>query len=195
MRKAQRTKIPGWRWRRNPLRRHSDVVEARIILATWTAAVIGGAAVGAVVAQTVDDAAQHDRAGRRPMAAVMVRTAPSATRDVAAGVTYDHVPAEVRWTDSGGTVRTDRTSVKAGTTAGSAVTVWTDGRGHLVSGPISSAEAAARVGLAGAGAGLVDGLLVLAAGRMVRLRIERRATDQWAVEWDRVGPQWGRKTS
>ena len=195
MRKAQRTKVRWWRWRRNPLRRHSDVVEARIILGTWAAAVVGGAAVGAVVAQAVDGAIQHDHAERRLVTAVMVRGAPSATQDVATGVTDDHVTAEVRWTDTGGTVRTSETSVKAGTAAGSAVTVWTDGRGHLVSGPISSAEAATRVGLAGAGAGLVDGLLILAAGRMVRLRIERQATDQWAVEWDRMGPQWGRRTS
>jgi hypothetical protein len=195
MRKAQRTRIRGWRWRRNPLRRRSDVVEARIILATWAAAVVGGAAVGAVVAQAVDGALEHDRAGRMPVSAVMVRSAPSATRGVATGATYDRVRAEVRWTDTGGTVRTGETSVRAGTAAGTAVTVWTDGRGHLVSGPIGSAEAAARVGLTGAGAGLVDGLLVLAAGRTVRLRIERRATDEWAVEWARVGPQWGRRTS
>lgn len=29
-----RTRVHGWRWRRNPLRRHSDVVEA------WTALIV-----------------------------------------------------------------------------------------------------------------------------------------------------------
>lgn len=195
MRKAKRTKVRGWRWRRNPLRRHSDTVEAWIVLAAWTTAIAGGATAGVVAAQAVDRAMQEARAERRPVPAVMVQSAGSATRDLATGVTHDRVTAQVRWTDADGTVRTDAASVKAGTIAGSTVTVWTDGHGHLVSGPISSAEAAARVGLTGAGVGLVGGLMVLTGGRMVRLRIERRATDQWAVEWDQVGPQWGRKTS
>ncbi|WP_234021178.1 hypothetical protein [Streptomyces sp. 142MFCol3.1] len=143
----------------------------------------------------MDDVVQHDRMGRRPVPAVMVSDAPSGTRDVTTGVKYDHVTAEVRWTDSHGVVRTDETTVKGGSAAGTNVTVWTDGRGHLVSGPIGPAEAAARIGLTGAGAGLASGLLVLAGGLTVRLRIERRATVQWGAEWDQVGPQWGRKTS
>ncbi|GAA5028671.1 Rv1733c family protein [Streptomyces siamensis] len=195
MRKEGHTKVRGWRWRRNPLRRHSDVVEARIVLAAWAAAIVGGAVGGAVVAQAVAGAVEHDRMGRRPVSAVMVSDAPSGTRDVTTGVKYDHVTAKVRWTDSHGVLRTDQTTVKGGSTAGATVAAWTDGRGHLVSGPIGSAEAAARVGLAGAGAGLTGGLLVLTGGLMVRLRIERRATEQWGIEWDQVGPQWGRKTS
>ncbi|MGW9028601.1 Rv1733c family protein [Streptomyces sp. NPDC055722] len=188
--KTKRTKVRGWRWRSNPLRRHSDVVEAWVVLATWAAAV-----VGSLTAVAVDDAVQRDRAAQKPVSALMVSYAASGTRDVATGVTYDRVRAKVRWTDTDGVARTGETSVKAGTVAGTTVAAWTDGRGHLVSGPVSSAQAAARVGLTGAAIGFAGGMLVLAGGRMMRLRIERRATEQWAVEWDQVGPQWGRKTS
>ncbi|MED7827264.1 Rv1733c family protein [Streptomyces chiangmaiensis] len=191
----ERTKVRGWRWRSNPLRRHSDVVEAWVLLVTWTAAAVGGAFAGSLTAGAVEDAVQRDRAERKPVSALMVSHAASGTRDVATGMTYDRVRAKVRWTDTDGTVRTGETSVKADIVAGTTVTAWTDGRGHLVSGPISSAEAAVRAGLTGAGIGFVGGLLVLAGGRMMCLRIERRATEQWAVEWDQVGPQWVRKTS
>ena len=33
MRKAKRTSQRWWRWRSNPLRRHTDIVEAWIVLA------------------------------------------------------------------------------------------------------------------------------------------------------------------
>ncbi|MGW3952080.1 Rv1733c family protein [Streptomyces sp. NPDC004752] len=193
--KKKRTKVRGWRWRSSPLRRHSDVVEAWVVLGTWAAAIVGGAVAGSLTAVAVDDVVQRDRAARKPVSALMVSYPASGTRDVATGMRYDQVRAEVRWTDTDGTVRTGETSVKADTVVGTAVTAWTDGGGHLVSGPISSAEAAARAGLTGAGIGLVGGLLVLAGGRLTRLGIERRATEQWGVEWDQVAPQWGRKTS
>ncbi|WP_441349332.1 Rv1733c family protein [Streptomyces sp. HG99] len=134
MRKARRTKILGWRWRRNPLRRHSDVVEASIVLATWATAVVGGAAAGVVAARAVDGTVRHDRAERRPVSAVMVRSAPSGMRDLATGLEYDQVAAKVRWTDGSGTLRTGESSVKSGTAAGAVVTVWTDSHGRLVSG-------------------------------------------------------------
>ncbi|MGN5377661.1 hypothetical protein ACQ4WX_07880 [Streptomyces lasalocidi] len=37
------TPVRLWRWRSNPLRRHSDVIEAWIILATWVFALLCGA--------------------------------------------------------------------------------------------------------------------------------------------------------
>ena len=37
-------------------------------------------------------------------------------------------------------------------------------------------------------------LFVLAGGRLIRLRVERRATDQWGEEWERAAARWGRRT-
>ncbi|GGJ06778.1 Rv1733c family protein [Streptomyces brasiliensis] len=195
MRKARRTTIRGWRWRRNPLRRRSDVVEAWIVLATWTTALLGSAAAGTAGALAMDGAVRQAQAERHPASAVLVDTLPVTTDGRATGRAHDRATATVRWTDGAGRVRTGDTAVRAGTAPGTRMTVWTGPDGRLVAGPIGPAAAAARVGLAGTGVALGTGLLVMTGGRVVRLRVERRATEQWGVEWDRVGRQQGPRTS
>ncbi|MGW0566035.1 Rv1733c family protein [Streptomyces tauricus] len=194
MRKDRRTKVLGWRWRQNPLRRHSDAVEAWIVLVTWALATIGGVTAGAVSAQGTENALTRGRAERQEVSAVLLETAPAGLRDMTTGAAYSQVQAEVRWTDGNGTVRTDNAKVRAGTKAGATVPVWTDGHGRLVPDPMSRAEAQARAMLTGSGVGALGGLVVLAGGRLARLRIERRATERWGEEWARVGPRWGRRT-
>ncbi|MBW8820836.1 MAG: hypothetical protein JF598_22125, partial [Streptomyces sp.] len=44
-----RTRVRGWRWRRNPLRRRSDVIEAWTVLAVAALMLLGAPLVGAVV--------------------------------------------------------------------------------------------------------------------------------------------------
>lgn len=195
MRKVRRRTVLTWRWRRSPLRRHSDTVEGWVVLATWLVAVAGGTAAGVLGAHAVGEAADRQRLQRQPVAAVLLQTTADELRDPATGSRYDHVRAKVRWTGGDGAVRTGTTSVTAGVKAGTEVPAWTDGHGHLVSAPLSASEAAARVVLTGVGATAAGGLVVLAGGRMVRLRIERRATESWGAEWDRVEPRWRRKTS
>ncbi|MFS8204733.1 hypothetical protein ACLVWQ_39440 [Streptomyces sp. CWNU-52B] len=193
MPKVRRTKVLGWRWRHNPLRRHSDAVEAWIVLATWVLATVGGVAVGAVSAQGMQDAMTRSRAAREEVSAVLLETAPAGLRDVTTGAVYSQVRARVRWTDDTGTVRTDSARVRAGTEAGATVPVWTDGHGRLVPAPMSRAEAQARAILTGSGVTAFGGLVILAGGRLVRLRVERRATEQWGEEWELVGPRWRRR--
>ncbi|MFE2422974.1 hypothetical protein [Streptomyces hokutonensis] len=191
MRRIKRVKVLGWRWRRNELRRHSDAVEAWIVLSAWTFAMAAGTVAGVAGAQTLAAAQARDAAERRPTTAVLLTTVP---RGEGVGAYHNRVKAKVRWTDAQGTVRTATADVKAGTDAGSKVPVWTDGHGHLMSEPPSPSVATARVVAAGAGAGLAGGLFVLAGGRLIRLRVERRATDQWGEEWERTAARWGRRT-
>lgn len=191
MRKIQRVKVPGWRWRRNELRRHSDAVEAWIVLAAWAFATAGGTVAGVAGAQAVANAQARDGAEHRPATAVLLGTVPRGAR-VAVG--YNRVRANVRWTDAQGTVRTATADVKAGTTVGGTVAVWTDGHGHLVDEPVSPAVETARVVIGGTAVGLAGGLFVLAGGRLIRLRVERRATDRWGEEWEQAGARWGRRT-
>ncbi|MBK3576424.1 hypothetical protein JHN63_21930 [Streptomyces sp. MBT65] len=191
MRKIKRVKVLGWRWRRNELRRHRDTVEAWIVLSAWTFAMAAGTVAGVAGAQSVAEAQARNAAERRPTTAVLLTTLP---RGAAIGVDYKHVKAKVRWTDAQGTVRTTTAEVKAGTDVGGTVPVWTDGHGHLMSEPLSSSVATARVVAAGTGAGLAGGLFVLAGGRLIRLRVERRATDQWAEDWEQTAARWGRRT-
>ncbi|MGR3867466.1 Rv1733c family protein [Streptomyces graminifolii] len=190
MRKTRRVKVLGWRWRHNDLRRHSDAVEAWIVLAAWAFAAAGGALAGVAGAQAVETAQTRSGADR-PATAVLLGTVPRGAR---APATYNRVRANVRWTDEQGTVRTATTDVKAGTTVGSAVPVWTDGHGHLVDQPASPAVRTARVVMTGTGVGLAGGLFVLAGGGLIRLRVERQATERWGEEWERTGERWGRRT-
>ncbi|MCD9874775.1 Rv1733c family protein [Streptomyces guryensis] len=194
MRRVRRAKVLGWRWRSNPLRRRSDVVEAWIVLAAWTAATAGAVAAGMVGAQAAQRVVNEDRAGRRPVPAVVVKTVAGSGRDVVTGVRFDRVLATVRWSDGKGTVRTGTVDVKPTAKPGSGVQAWTDGRGHLVSAPVNAGEAATRVVLAGGGVGLATGLTVLGGGRLVRLRVQRRATERWGAEWERVEREWGHRT-
>jgi len=190
MRKTKHVKVLGWRWRRNELRRHSDAVEAWIVLAAWALATAGGAVAGVAGAQAVETAQARSGAEHWPATAVLLSTVPRGAR---APATYNRVRANVRWIDAQGTVRNATADVKVGTPVGSTVPVWTDGHGHLVGEPASPAVATARVVMAGTGVGLAGGLFVLAGGRLIRLRVERRATDRWGEEWELTGERWGRK--
>jgi hypothetical protein len=170
------------------------VLEAWIVLAAWTVATLGAVVAGVVGAQAVQRAVQRDRAERRPVTAVLVRTVPGSGRDVVTGVRYDMVLAKVRWTDADGAVRTGTTKVTPTAGPGSTVPAWTDGHGRLVSRPVAPAEATTRVVMAGTGVALATGALVLVGGRLLRMRVERRATLEWGVEWDRIDRRRGHTT-
>ncbi|MER8007514.1 hypothetical protein [Streptomyces sp. NPDC094149] len=194
MRNVRAGKVLGWRWRDNPLRRRSDVLEAWIVLAAWTLATVVAALAGILGAQLTERAAERDRAGREPVSAVLVRILPGGAPDAVTGVRYDRALATVRWRDGTGTERTGTMEVAPTTRAGSSVRAWTDGHGHLLSKPPGPAEATTRAVLASTGAALTAGLLALAGGQLVRLRVQRRATEAWGTEWERIDGRWGHTT-
>jgi gas vesicle protein len=192
MSKVRRTRL--WRWRNNPLRRRADVVEAWIVLASWTGFVLGGVVAGTVTAQAADDSLSQARAERRSVEAVLVEsTAKSVTE--AKGASDSPVWAKVRWTGSDRSVHTGRTMVDAGHKAGSTVQVWTDRKGELTKEPSTATEAAVEAGLLGTMAALAVGGLTLGAGRTTRWRLDQKRIDQWGQEWKQVGPHWQRNTT
>jgi hypothetical protein len=197
MRKVRRAKVLGWRWRSNPLRRRSDVLEAWIVLAAWAVAAVASVVAGFVGARAAQHAVEEDRAGRRPVTAVLVKTVPGSGRDVVTGIRYDRVVATVHWTDvreGRATVHTGFMNVQPTAKPGSTVRAWTNGHGRLVAPPVTAAEAGTRVVLAGTGVALAAGATVLVGGCLVRLRVQRRATEKWGVEWEQVGRHWGHTT-
>ncbi|MBJ7902762.1 hypothetical protein IF655_05565 [Streptomyces sp. DSM 110735] len=183
------TRVRLWRWRRNPLRRRSDLAEGWIILLTWIFAVLGGALAGWAAGQTVDASLAARRAQVHTVSAVLTA---DAARTVSEGSGYegDHVWATVRWTDPDGSVHTGRTKVRPGTSAGTATTVWTDGTGRTVPPPASVAEAALQTVLTGLLVAQVSGTAVWAGGRLLRGSLVRRQLSEWDKEWKRVGPEW-----
>ncbi|MGW4043484.1 Rv1733c family protein [Streptomyces sp. NPDC004721] len=187
-----RTRRRLWRWRRNPLRRHEDIVEAWAILVTWVVIVVGGAVAGTVAARATGQELAWQRADRHPVRAVLFTAAPAATPTENASY---QAPAKVRWTGPDGTTRTGQTLVSTDLPAGAAVTVWQDGRGHLTSEPPGPAEATAQATLFGTSVALAFGGLVYGSTALVRRRLDRRRHDLWGAEWELVGPRWDQKTS
>jgi len=99
-------------------------------------------------------------------------------------------PAQVRWTDAGGVVRTGAALVKPGTSKGTAVRVWVDRAGAVTSPPASALNAKTTGWLMGCGAafGMAIGSYGLWVG--TRLLLDRRRYAQWGAEWDRTEPLW-----
>ncbi|MDX3758015.1 MULTISPECIES: hypothetical protein [unclassified Streptomyces] len=187
------TTVVLWRWRRSPLRRTSDLVEAWVLLAAWVLAVVGGAVVGAAMAVVADRALEGERGERREIAAVVVSTgsAGASTRFGDAGRAW----AEVEWTAPDGRTRTGRTNVSAEARVGSRVPIWTDVRGDLRSRPAHPSEALLEAIVVGVLAAAATGGAVWACTRVVRGLLDGRRMRQWAAQWECIQARWGGRTS
>ncbi|MFG2634662.1 hypothetical protein ACGFX8_12150 [Streptomyces sp. NPDC048362] len=184
------TPVRLWRWRRNSLRRHSDVVEGWIVLATWVLALLCAAVVGVVATQASDSAFSARRAHLHTVTAVLTADAAKSPRD---GTGYDdgRVWASVRWTDADGSRHTDRTKVYPGAPAGSRLTVWTNQTHRVVPPPVTGASAGLQAALTGVLVGPSAGAAVWGVGWVVRSRLIRRRMAEWDEEWKHIGPRWG----
>ncbi|MFC9157993.1 hypothetical protein ACFTT0_23775 [Streptomyces bauhiniae] len=185
------TPIRLWRWRRNPLRRHGDLVEAWVVLLTWIFVVLGGALAGWAAASSVDAALAERRDQVHEVRAVLTGPAPK-TAPSRGGYDDDRVWAKVRWTDGEGAVHTDKAKVSPGTPAGTTVDLWTDGTGRTVPPPASLAESMLQTVLTGVLVAQISGTAVWAGGRLVCGTLVRRRLAEWDEEWSRVGPEWRR---
>jgi hypothetical protein len=192
--RTRRTKVWLWRWRRNPLRRGSDVVEAWVVLAAWVVAVVGGVLAGLVTQDAVWRDLDRQRVERRTVTAVLVEDA----RDKAAtavAVGDDRVWVKARWTAPDGSRHTGPVKVRPDDApAGTPVTVWTDQRGVVVSKPVTHGEARLQAVLSGVLCAVVTGGAVAGAARGARAGLDRWRAEQWAAEWARVDTRWGGKT-
>ncbi|MEV5171170.1 hypothetical protein AB0L10_08785 [Streptomyces flaveolus] len=186
-------KVWLWRWRRNPLKRRADVVEAWVVLGACLLTVLAGVLAGLAAAGSVEHGLARERATWRPTVARVVAQvpgkSPAHSSHASAG---DQVWAEVRWTVTDGSAHTGQIRVEPGSRPGTPVTVWTDPQGHLVSRPTTASEAAFRSILIGLLVGASAAAVPFVAGLAVRGRLERRRMDAWDTEWARLGPQWGR---
>ena len=184
------TRLRLWRWRRNPLRRHSDVVEGWIVLVAWLLALVGGAFAGAVAAQVTDSAFAARTARVHAVSAVL---ADDAAKTPVTGGGYDdgRVWSVVRWTDPDGSVHTGRAPIHPGAPAGTRVTVWADNAGHLVSAPVTGTAATLQAALTGVLVAVPAGAAVWSVGWVVRARLVRRRMAEWDAAWRQIGPEWG----
>ncbi|WP_405531185.1 hypothetical protein OG426_05100 [Streptomyces canus] len=99
-------------------------------------------------------------------------------------------PAQVRWTDTNGVVRTGAALVKPGTPKGAAVRVWVTREGTVTSPPTSTLNATSSGWMVGAMAAFGVAAASYATWAGMRLIVDRRRYAQWDAEWDLVEPQW-----
>ena len=188
---ARYAKVRWWRWRRNPLGRGSDVIEAWVILAGWVLALVGGVFAGRAAADAIERSADRQRAERRTVSAVLVEDAKGKAPARAAGGPL--VWATVRWTAPDGSIRTGEARVSATSPAGNRATIWIDQSGHLTAEPLTPGEARSHGAAGGVLVGAGAGGIALAAVSITRMCLSRQRMEQWAVEWERIDIRWRKK--
>lgn len=183
-------KVWLWRWRRNPLKRPADTVEAWVLLGAWALTVLTGVLAGWATAGSVEQSLARERVEWRPLVGRLTEPAPGkASGDSAAGLVW----AEAGWTGPDGSAHTGQVRVASGSPTGTAVTVWTDPRGRLVAEPATPAQARLRASLVGGLAGVGAAGFPFACGRLLQGRLERRRIDQWDTDWARFDALRGRR--
>ncbi|CAG7619357.1 Rv1733c family protein [Actinacidiphila bryophytorum] len=208
MARPKRLTKRGWRWRRNPLRRRSDIVEAW--LGVVTALVLCTVPlIGLWAGQSVDRALQRvartQRTERTLVPATVVESpasagaaeAPGASK-AAAALAAAGTDADPRRSDTLHWIAPDRSAHTAKVPMGLEVwhgdqlLLWTDKSGVLVPPPLDRATASTHAVLAGVATGSAAAGVVLMSRQLLVWRLMRRRMDSWEREWARVGQDWGR---
>ncbi|WP_406446940.1 hypothetical protein OHB14_50725 [Streptomyces sp. NBC_01613] len=126
-------------WRRIPLRRRSDVLEAWGLLGACVLALVGTLLAGLVTQGAVERELNQQRVERQAITAVLIEAARD--KPSAGAADDDRVWARARWTARDGSTRNGQTKVQPDTPAGARVTVWTNEHGALTSKPATQEEA------------------------------------------------------
>lgn len=190
------TRVRGWRWRPNPLRRRCDVVEAWTALVVAVLLCVGAPLTGLVMGRQAYDAARdaaaEQRAERHRVPAKVTERAPAAVPTATGGKQPTYWVA-VRWSEPGGLERTGEARVPAGTRPGERTHVWLDNAGRAVAAPAGS-TAIWQQALVVGGCATGGAAAVVLAGRFVvrRVALHHRLAE-WEREWARTGPEWGRR--
>src|SRR3954452_7742040 len=74
-------KVWLWRWRRNPLKRRADAVEAWVVLGAWLVTVLAGVLAGLTAPRSVEDGLARERVEWRQVAARLTEKAPGTASD------------------------------------------------------------------------------------------------------------------
>jgi hypothetical protein len=191
-----RTRVRGWRWRRNPLRRRSDVFEAWTALVVAVLLFVGAPLAGAIAAWWAHDEARAvataQRAERHKVRAEVVGRTPDALPSVEGGRQHAY-RVTVRWTEPGTAARTATARVPAGTHHGDMVDVWFDSKGRSVPPPPDETAVWQHTLTIGACASGGAVAVVVLGQSVVRSVATRHRLAEWEREWTLTEPQWTRR--
>lgn len=189
-----------WRWRHNPLRRTTDLVEAWLallaVLLILTLAPLLGALTGATAEDALQQAVRDQHLARHEVTATVVGKAARAPLDPdpeASSAQDPHSRVLADWTAPDGTAHHGEViAALKSPHKGDHFTLWTDAHGDLVARPLDSATATTHAVLAGIGAALLTAGLLDTGRRLIVWRMTLRRYARWDQAWDRAGPDWGR---
>lgn len=171
-----------WRWRRNPLKRRSDVTETWIGVAAVSILLFAVPSVGVATAAVAERSALAQARGLHRTAAHVVKEIP-ATPSRFSDMADDQARATVRWAVPDGSFKTGETLVSAGSKPGASTTVWLDDAGRLRPSPPTPAQAGAQGAALGAAAGAGICVLVMGGWWVARVRLDVRRGAQWDRSW------------
>ncbi|MER7975086.1 MULTISPECIES: hypothetical protein [unclassified Streptomyces] len=188
-----RTRVRGWRWRQNPLRRHSDVVEAWTALLVAVLLVFGAPLAGVLTGWWAHDyahtVAATQRARLHEVRAEVVGMDAATQPGVGTGDGSGY-RATVRWTEPGSGRHTTTALVPPTVRQGSTVEVWLDARGRSVPAPPGATavwQHAVTMGSCAAGG---TAAVVLLGSAVVRRTATRHRMAEWERDWARTEPEW-----
>nr|WSX53222.1 hypothetical protein OG409_32475 [Streptomyces sp. NBC_00974] len=197
-----RTALGVWRWRRNPLRRPTDLFEAWVAFAALVCVLLVAPALGWAAGLRVDGtlqrAAREQRQERHLVPAVVVRPAPEpvvgADADPAAQrPTPQRSQIVASWTAPDGSSHQGTVpAAEEPPRPGDRFRIWTDTHGRLVGQPLDPSAASVHAGLAGLAAALGIAALVETVRRLVVRRLMHRRYIRLDRAWAAAGPDWGR---
>ncbi|MET8451192.1 hypothetical protein [Streptomyces sp. NPDC005209] len=189
-----------WRWRRNPLRRTTDLVEAWVALVALLLIAVAAPVIGSLVGARAQDSLQRSvrdqRHSRHLVAATVVRMLERARLEPDPDSSTAHeyrTRVLADWTGPDGTRQ--HGPVLSGLKSphkGDHFVVWTDAHGRIATRPLDSATATTHAVLAGFGAAALTTGAVEGGRRLILWRMVRRRYARWDQAWDRAGPDWGR---
>ena len=175
--------------RGNPLRRPVDRTEARLIAGLLVIFLITSPLVAVATAHLAYGAslrALHAQRSWREVTATLVQKVTDTS-----GSTGGWAPvAAAKWTAPDGRTRHGIIAVDGSAQAGQHVTIWVDGTGQPAMSPQSRSSAVLSAVGTGLSAPVFLALLLILAGWIVRLILNRRRLADWENEWKAVGPRW-----
>jgi hypothetical protein len=176
--------------RGNPLRRPVDRREARVITSLLVIFLIAAplvAVLGVHLSYAASLREMHVQRSWREVTATLVENATDSSATT--GGAWAPV-AEASWTTPDGHARHGILPVDGSARAGQHVTIWVDGAGQPTMSPMPRIGAMLNAATVGLSAPAFLALLLILAGWIVRLVLNRRRLADWETEWNAVEPRW-----
>jgi hypothetical protein len=180
--------LQGWLPDRNPLRRGIDRLEITIFVVLFAMVCATAPFLAAAASGWEHSASEREMRAQRAAYHQIKATLVDDAQDSGA---YPVLIAEAnaRWVAPDGRTMTDLLQVPEGAQAGSAIWIWTNPSGQLVT-PLLPNQIGTRDGVAAAAAVACLGTVAVLAGFAIHRTLSRRRMTAWGIDWMATEPRW-----